>query len=383
MHRGLVAGVAVVVLLTVVAGGILAQPGEYSADFEPQFDVDQMEEIDLTTFEITVSDDGNARWTIEHRQEIPFDSDERDAFETFAETFVTEETEAYENFQVRAARLTSEGSNITDRQMAASDFQRDARYDEFNQEGVIEMSFRWEGFAKVESDRVVVADVFAGGFAILEEQRLRFNHGDGLRFDTVTPSPDQVADGEELAESEWVRWDGPQSFDDDPIRVTLSPTGDTGNTGSATDEESDGEEPANPDDSGMLVPLLFALVVLVGGGAVWYATARSRQDTGNGSTTSQASTDAPGSTETAQVPAAEMLSDEDRVLKLLRENGGRMRQVSIVEETEWSKSKVSMLLSEMDDEGDISKLRVGRENIISLAGEEPEAAGSPFEDEDS
>jgi uncharacterized membrane protein len=67
---------------------------------------------------------------------------------------------------------------------------------------------------------------------------------------------------------------------------------------------------------------------------------------------------------------------------LLEENGGRMRQVAIVEETEWSKSKVSMLLSDMEEEGDISKLRVGRENIISLAGEEPEAAGSPFEAED-
>jgi len=40
-----------------------------------------------------------------------------------------------------------------------------------------------------------------------------------------------------------------------------------------------------------------------------------------------------------------------------------------------------MLLSDMEDEGQISKLRLGRENIISLAGQEPEAAGSPFEDE--
>ena len=76
-----------------------------------------------------------------------------------------------------------------------------------------------------------------------------------------------------------------------------------------------------------------------------------------------------------------MLSDEDRVRALLEDNGGRMKQVKIVDETEWSKSKVSMLLSDMEDEGDISKLRVGRENIISLAGQEPEAAGSPFEEE--
>jgi len=69
------------------------------------------------------------------------------------------------------------------------------------------------------------------------------------------------------------------------------------------------------------------------------------------------------------------------VVTLLEENGGRMKQVNIVEETGWSKSKVSMLLSDMEDEGEISKLRVGRENIISLDGHEPEAAGSPFEDE--
>ena len=58
-----------------------------------------------------------------------------------------------------------------------------------------------------------------------------------------------------------------------------------------------------------------------------------------------------------------------------------MKQAKIVDETGWSKSKVSMLLSEMEDDGDISKLRMGRENIISLSGSEPEAAGSPFEDE--
>ncbi|MFC7028007.1 helix-turn-helix transcriptional regulator [Halomicroarcula sp. GCM10025710] len=68
-------------------------------------------------------------------------------------------------------------------------------------------------------------------------------------------------------------------------------------------------------------------------------------------------------------------------MKLLEDNGGRMKQVDIVDTTDWSKSKVSMLLSDMEDEGDISKLRVGRENIISLSGHEPDATKSPFDDE--
>jgi len=75
------------------------------------------------------------------------------------------------------------------------------------------------------------------------------------------------------------------------------------------------------------------------------------------------------------------LSDREIVLDILEENEGRMKQARIVESTDWSKSKVSMVLSEMEKEGDISKLRVGRENIISQEGSEPEAAGSPFDDE--
>jgi hypothetical protein len=88
-----------------------------------------------------------------------------------------------------------------------------------------------------------------------------------------------------------------------------------------------------------------------------------------------------GATEPA-VSDEELLEDDERVMRLLDENGGRMKQVNIVEETGWSKSKVSMLLSDMEEDEAISKLRVGRENIISKKGMEPDAAGSPFDDED-
>ncbi|PSP87096.1 IclR-like transcriptional regulator [Halobacteriales archaeon QS_4_69_34] len=79
-------------------------------------------------------------------------------------------------------------------------------------------------------------------------------------------------------------------------------------------------------------------------------------------------------------PGAELLTDEDRVLALLEEHGGRMKQAAIVEATEWSKAKVSRLLSGLDEEGRIEKLSIGRENIISLAGHGPEAARSPHDE---
>jgi uncharacterized membrane protein len=65
-----------------------------------------------------------------------------------------------------------------------------------------------------------------------------------------------------------------------------------------------------------------------------------------------------------------LLSDEERVEHLLEENGSRMKQASIVKETGWSNAKVSQLLSSMEEEGRIDKLRIGRENLISFPDED-------------
>jgi len=79
-------------------------------------------------------------------------------------------------------------------------------------------------------------------------------------------------------------------------------------------------------------------------------------------------------------PGSPLVTDEDRVKQLLRENGGRLQQGEFVERTEWSKSKVSRLLSRMEEDGEIEKITIGRENLIALEGEEPEGAGKPFEE---
>jgi len=128
----------------------------------------------------------------------------------------------------------------------------------------------------------------------------------------------------------------------------------------------------------------LGVVVLVGaGGALAYSQLVSQSQPTDGSTAPEQSPTMESPTadaETKTPQPVEELSDEEEVLRLLEENGGRMKQVNIVENTDWSKSKVSMLLSDMEEDDEISKLRVGRENIISLAGEEPDAAGSPFEE---
>jgi hypothetical protein len=73
-------------------------------------------------------------------------------------------------------------------------------------------------------------------------------------------------------------------------------------------------------------------------------------------------------------PDFDLLSDEERVEYLLEQRGGRMKQANIVKETGWSDAKVSQLLSSMAEAGRVEKLRLGRENLISIPDADEDAA---------
>ncbi len=78
----------------------------------------------------------------------------------------------------------------------------------------------------------------------------------------------------------------------------------------------------------------------------------------------------------------EFVTDQERVRQLLRENGGRMKQSRIVDSVDWSKAKVSRLLADLEDDDQVTKLRLGRENLVCLPGHEPTASKSPEQTND-
>jgi hypothetical protein len=112
-----------------------------------------------------------------------------------------------------------------------------------------------------------------------------------------------------------------------------------------------------------------------------------RMDANGGVDTAEPRSDEPPAAEpeTPSEPAPtedlSLLADDERVIRLLERNGGRMRQADIVSETKWSDAKVSQLLSSMADDGEIKKLRIGRENLISLPGVDA-LDGSTVEDDE-
>jgi hypothetical protein len=267
------------------------------------------------------------------------------------------------------------------------------------------MSFRWTEFAAEEDGRLVVGDVFDGGLYVGPDQAVVFSHGPNLQFQEIQPEDADLSGGT-LAESDSVTWGGERSFTDNRPRVVYAEKGAAPASPTTTGSTPVGTDP------GWLLPLAALVVVVLlgavaaigyrsgmlppsGGGETVAADAPEGADDGAGGTKAAGAGAAgaagaestTGSEASAEKPAGatvseeDLMSDEERVVSLLEDQGGRMKQVNIVDETGWSKSKVSMLLSEMENEGTVSKLRVGRENIVSLSGHEPDAAGSPFEDD--
>lgn len=65
----------------------------------------------------------------------------------------------------------------------------------------------------------------------------------------------------------------------------------------------------------------------------------------------------------------EDLEDEEMIKQFLLRSGGQAYQTDIVEHSGLSKSKISMVLSKMKDDGIIIKIRKGKENLIRLVKE--------------
>jgi len=64
--------------------------------------------------------------------------------------------------------------------------------------------------------------------------------------------------------------------------------------------------------------------------------------------------------------SADTIADEQRVTKLISAADGQMAQQELITRTDWSEAKVSRVTSRMAEEGDIEKLRIGRQNVLQV-----------------
>jgi hypothetical protein len=334
--------------------------------------------------------DGNAHWRLSTTFNLTTQN-ETEAFRTVAADFENGDLPALglEGFETGLDGV----EDRVDREMAIVDVERSSAPQEEIEagNGRLTVEFTWENFARRDGDTLVIdrrvlvtesGDLWLKGLGETQSLTIIAPEGYGVRDATV------VAQNGELG------WEGPVDFDGTTLQATFvgpgsEPPTDTGN------------EPDPPESSDSMLWVLVAvgaaglvLALLVsqfdriksslpggvgatppgGGGS---APGESGAQPGEPTQESQPAVDGsdpPAGAETEPEDDGgideELLSDEERVERLLSSNGGRMKQADIVKETDWSNAKVSQLLSAMEEEGRIDKLRIGRENLISFPDED-------------
>jgi uncharacterized membrane protein len=344
-----------------------------------------------TTVEISLQPDRSARWRIETHFALDSEN-ETEAFRTIAERYEAGEADAGPDATLFRS-LNRRASEATGREMAIRNVTYHGSLDEAAGRGTLALTFQWTNFLRRgDNETLVLDDVFRLPTAESDERRTWLSVFDADQEILIRPPDGYTVTGTSIAvqqqESAIVLAE-PSDFEGErELRVTYRTVG-----------------PAEQLPIGVLAGggliLLAALL-----GAAWLLRGRDDLPGGASTTVSNGDSGTPassngaaegdeslaegsaGGTEAAATVGGSapddapdtgggaasgidpsLLSDEERVERLLSQNNGRMKQATIVDETGWSDAKVSQLLSTMAEEGRINKLRLGRENVISLPEE--------------
>ncbi|MDR5672774.1 putative membrane-associated trancriptional regulator [Halalkaliarchaeum sp. AArc-CO] len=361
-----------------IAGSGTATFGDTDpATFEdPFFQTDDADADDIL-LEADVDENGDAVWTVEYRFLLA-DEESQTAFEELETEIEENETPYVDRFRDRMESTVATAEESTGREMSVSDVTVETYRQTLAREyGVVVYSFTWGGFAAVEEDTILAGDAISGLF-LDGDSRFVLAWPDGYEASEVRPDPTRSS-------STSATWDGPFDFSSDEPRVTIVPT-----PAEPTDptEPTEPGEPTDPTDpaetpiSSAVIAGIFAIAIV----AVAFVYLRRRSGvgdagaddpgatatTGEDSTTGVAAGSEDGNEDDAEPtpPAEELLSPEERVLKLVREHGGRMKQQEVVREMDWTDARTSQVVGSLREDGKLESFRLGRENVLKLPDED-------------
>jgi len=319
---------------------------------------------DVVVMRADTTEDGDAAWTVDLRVRLDSEN-ETSAFESLQDDVEANASAFTDQFGTGMNRTVRSAENATGREMMLTDLTVSTAIEQTPQRyGVVTYRFTWESFAAVDGDRLRIGDALSG-FFLDSESSLVLGWPDGYERTSAAPPPDQSG-------ADSVTWDGRTSFGPEAPRLVVS----TGASGSGL-------------PGTMVLVAVVALVALLAGG--WLVAGRVREDgdplweatgsAGGGAATGSAGAAGTGGGDPADgettesesggtaTPSEELLSNEERVLKLLEENGGRIKQQQVAAEYDWTDAKTSQVIGSLRDDDAVETFRIGRENVVALPEE--------------
>lgn len=351
--------VAVVATPLGVLGAVPVDSKAVGQPVGPQFQPTGLD-AERVLLRFDVDPNGTAVASVEYRFGVD-EATDSEAFSRLETDIGTNGTRYLDRFERRVNVTVQTAANATGRPMRVTDAAVRAETRQLPRPyGVVVYTFRWHGFAAVDDEGELSVGDALSGLYLDEGVQLQISWPEGYDARTVHESVTERRDRAAI-------WTGPLWFGQEGPRLVLAPGW------TATEFEA---LPA------VLVGLsaMFALSGL----AFWWrgkgdrtreglsTPSRSRPaSAGDGAAVESATSTSP-----TEETNAELLSNEERVLREVRNRGGRVKQQELVSALGWSDAKVSRAVSTLRERGDLDGFRLGNENVLSLPADD-EREGQP------
>jgi uncharacterized membrane protein len=212
------------------------------------------------------------------------------------------------------------------------------------QEASIEYQFTWLNFSIGLPEKIDFGDVFTTGnfFSNLYgEGIIQITYPSNYRTLSVSPPPNQRDNSAHMLE-----WLSTQNFATAKPSIIL--------TASSTSTSPSPDQISNQIGQELfaIVGIVLTVILLVFLGRLYLIHRRKQR------------TIFP-KTDLTYEPIIQ--SEEEKILKIIRSNGGQIFQSAVTEQSRFSKAKASQLLSAMEKKGVVTRYKKGRDKIVLLA----------------
>ena len=280
------------------------------------YQVNAQKQIDPVEYDITIYGDGSALWIIRQILNI--------------EANVT-----LESFPEKVSALINETRNVTGREMASNYTSVTVYFSHETSTKKVEYQFLWINFSQKIDNKLVIGDVFKlSNFfdRLYGDGSLYLTYPAEYELQEVSPECD-----EQYASLHMIRWISASSFQEGDPNIVLVP---------ASQQKKGWSE--NP-----VVYVIIGAVIAALSFFAYFKKVRFRR---------KYEKEREGEYTISRQPE----TDEEKILRLLRMAGGRMAQRSLVEQSGFSKAKISQILATLEGKGVISRVKKGRSKIVIL-----------------
>ena len=266
---------------------------------------------------VQLNSDGSALWKITN----------------YAEVNATVDTWA--GFQNKVLHLVNSADSLTQRNMAVDETSMQINTTVSSESKTTEYSFLWHNFSIILGNQIIFGDVFqVNNFfsQLYGDAAMQISYPTTCNVESVIPVPNQRDDSAKTLE-----WARTQDLVNSKTNIILTNT-----SANENNNQNNWEQYA-----------IVGLIALAGTVVFFIGFFKFKQRKNIVKTSILTETSA-------------METEEDKILKILKSSGGRLRQSVIVEQCRFSKAKTSQLLTILENKGNITRYKNGRDKIVTL-----------------